>query len=481
MNILYGYLSGIGYASVCLLLSLIIYKCGVPKKITRKVVHILVGFEWVILYHFFGAGLNFLAVCLFFLVLLTVAYRFKLMPMISSDNDNAPGTVYYAVAMTGVAIVACFVPDVMVPFGVGIFCTSIGDGFAGVIGQLVKKYNPKIYASKSLFGTLANAVFSLGSVLVMEAIFDMGLAVWQMLLIAFFSVSLELVTGKGLDNITITWGVTALTYGFIHYSAITFYIVPILCTPWFIGLSLKKKVLTRGGVLLALAFDLLISLALGNFGFVLLAAFLVLAVLVDKFKKRIKNIGRTDEAEKGDCRDYMQVIANGMIAAMCAVLYLISSKQVFIIAFSASLAEALADTVSSGIGIVSHKTYDVFRLRKCEGGISGGMSLIGTLSSLVAAYLMGMIAYFFGVVNITEVLIISLSGFLGGVFDSLLGSLVQAKFKCTSCGKITEKSQHCSLPTVHHSGLSFVDNDCVNILSGCFAAVCSAFIYLVLF
>ena len=68
MDILYGYLCGIGYAALCLLMSLIIYKLGVSKKITRKIVHILVGFEWVILYHFFGAGLHFLAVCIFFLI-----------------------------------------------------------------------------------------------------------------------------------------------------------------------------------------------------------------------------------------------------------------------------------------------------------------------------------------------------------------------------------------------------------------------------
>ena len=59
------------------------------------------------------------------------------MPMISSDSDNAPGTVYYALAMTGVSLVGCFIPEVMLPFGIGVMCTSIGDGFAGVIGQLI--------------------------------------------------------------------------------------------------------------------------------------------------------------------------------------------------------------------------------------------------------------------------------------------------------------------------------------------------------
>ena len=115
--ILKGYFFGIGYAMICLLLSFIIYKLGVPKKYTRKVVHILVGFEWVILYHYMGAGIHFLSVCILFLLLLAVAYKGRLMPMIASDADNAPGTVYYAIAMTGVAFVGCFEPSVMLPFG----------------------------------------------------------------------------------------------------------------------------------------------------------------------------------------------------------------------------------------------------------------------------------------------------------------------------------------------------------------------------
>ena len=158
--ILKGYLFGALYGIACLCLALVLYKLGMPKKYTRKTVHILVGFEWFILYHFLGAGVHFLAVCLFFLALLAIAYRGRLLPMISSDADNAPGTVYYAVAMTGVAIVGCFVPEVMLPFGIGIMCTSLGDGAAGAVGQLVEKHNPRIYKNKTLLGALANLVVS---------------------------------------------------------------------------------------------------------------------------------------------------------------------------------------------------------------------------------------------------------------------------------------------------------------------------------
>ena len=480
MDIFYGYLFGIGYASVCLILSLFIYKLGVPKKVTRKIVHILVGFEWVILYSFFGAGLHFLAVCVFFLCLLTLAYKKSLMPMISSESNNAPGTVYYAVAMTGVAIVGCFNPDVMLPFGVAILCTSFGDGFAGVVGQAITKYNPKIYVNKSLYGSVANFVMSSGAAAVLNRIYGMSLTVSEIIWIGVLSVVLELVTGRGLDNITITWGVTALTYAFIYYPEIHYLVAPLVLSPFVIGFAIKKKALTYGGVVMAITLDFIISVFLSNYGFVLLISFFFGALIIDKFKKRIKLQGREEESEKGECRDYMQVIANGLVAGLCSILAFASGNPLFIVAFAAALGEALADTASSGIGIVSRSTFDIFKMRRCESGISGGMSLIGTMAALVASYAMAMIGYAFGLFDLKVLLIVTVSAFLGSIFDSFLGSLFQAKFKCKSCGKLTEKHVHCGEPTEHKGGISFMDNDSVNLLSGLFAAVIGAVMYVLI-
>ena len=91
--VLLGYLSGAAYGAVCLLIALIAYRLGLPKKYTRKIVHVLVGFEWVILNAFFGSSVHFLIVCLGFTLMLLVSYGRRLLPMISSENENAPGTV----------------------------------------------------------------------------------------------------------------------------------------------------------------------------------------------------------------------------------------------------------------------------------------------------------------------------------------------------------------------------------------------------
>lgn len=467
--ILKGYLFSIGYAFACLLLSLIAYKLGLPKKYTRKLVHILVGFEWVILYHFFGAGWHFLAVCVLFTVILAISYRCKLMPMISSDSDNAPGTVYYGIAMSVGAVVGMFIPQIMEPFGIGIMCTSIGDGTAGVVGQLIRKHNPKLWGKKSLFGCLANYITSFLSASLVCQIYGTNLSVAHCLAIALLSVELELITPFGLDNISITWGITAFAYFLVNYRISIVYILPILLTVPVIMFVLNKQALTKGGLAVAILLDVIVSVSFGNFGFIMLCAFFFGSLLIDKLKRKAKEKQGSDEGLKGDKRDAMQVMANGAVAGICALVALFSSSALLFLGFSAVLAEALADTAASGFGAFSGATIDPFRLKKCKNGLSGGMSLIGTLASLVGAFAVSAIAFAFKRISFEFFWICAGAAFLGGIFDSFLGSLLQVKYKCVVCDRITEKHTHHGESTVKYSGFEFFDNDTVNLLSGCFA------------
>ena len=471
--VLKGSIFGIGYSLVCLLVSFVLYKLGVAKTYTRKAVHILVGFEWVILYNYMGPGIHFLAVCILFLILLTIAYKGRLMPMISSDADNAPGTVYYAAAMTGVAIVGCFVPEVMLPFGIGVMCTSIGDGLAGAVGQLFTKYNPKIYGEKTLLGSLTNFVASSLSAYVISSAYSIELGILNCLMIGLLSAELELVTPYGFDNVSVTWGTTALAYAFMYFAGAGNYLAPILLSPVIVIFALSKNALTKDGVAFAIALDIAVSLAFGNRGFAVLCSFFIGAIIVDKIKNTKKNKGRDNKNEDKDCRNYMQVLANGMVAFVAAISFVITKNKIFIIPFVASLAEAFSDTVASGIGAFADKTYDPFKRQKCECELSGGMSIEGTCASLAGAFLISFVAYALGFAGygIKEFFIVATCAFLGAVFDSLLGSVLQVKYKCSVCGKITEREEHCSLPTKKYSGVSYIDNDVVNILSCAFSAI----------
>ena len=475
-----GYLFSLLYGVICLALAFLLYKFGVPKKTTRKVVHILIGFEWVILNHFIGASVHFIAVCLMFLLLLIVAYCKSLMPMISSEGDNAPGTVYYAVAMTVMSIITYFVPAMMYPFGIGVFCTSFGDGFAGVVGQSIPgRVNPKIYGNKTLLGSIANFAVSLSVAIVMSSIYDIGLTLPACFAIAIFSLFLELFTKNGLDNIAITLGTAFLAFSFVNFDETVNYIVPILVTPLIIAFANSKKALTLGGIITAIVLDIIISLSLGNFGFIILISFFALGIITDKIKKTVEKREQNSDfakKERSETRSYVQVLCNGGVGCVFAFIYLVSGERAFIIAFLASFAEALADTSASGIGSLSKSAFDVFRMKRCDRGLSGGMSIIGTIASIIGAAIISLIAMSFGAVNLYEAIIVCLCGFLGGVFDSLLGSIAQVKYKCTVCEKITEKTMHCEKNTVYYRGLKIVDNNTVNFLGTLFAASLAAFL-----
>ena len=464
-----GYIFGILYAFICLGLALVAYKLGMPKKYSRKLVHILVGAEWIILSHYMGPTYHFLVVCLIFLVLLALSHFMHLMPMISSESDNAPGTVYYAIAMSIMATICLYMPDLMIPFGIGVFCTSVGDGFAGVVGQLVKKHNPKVYGNKSLFGLLANFLFSSGVAITFMLGFDMNIELWHCFMIGILSAGLELVTVFGLDNITITLGTAFLAYSFIRWPIIEFFILPIIVTPFIIAIVVEKKVLTKNGLILAMILDAVISLTLGNFGFALLAAFLFCSVLIDKVKRHAKK--NDGIVKKGDCRDGIQVIANGLVPMMMALFYSLTFNQIFIYAYVAALAEAFADTAASGIGAFSSSVYDIFKMKKTKPGLSGGVSVVGTLAAFAAPFCISLIAFLFGAVGIEYFVLISVAAFIGVMFDSALGSLLQIKFKCPVCGEITEREVHCKKLGKRYSGFAFFDNDIVNFFSGAFAAI----------
>jgi dolichol kinase len=276
-----GYALALAYGMLCLLLSLLVYKLGVDKRLTRKLVHILVGAEWFILYHTVGAGIHFVAVCVVFTLLLYVTHKFNAMPMIASDGDNAPGTVYYGVAMTVMSIVSCFVDGYIYAFGIAVLCTSLGDGLAGVIGGSFRKCNPKILGNKTVFGVFSAFAASGVSALIFSKLYETGVTFIECVFVAILVCGVELICVRGLDNIAIPLASSLFYYALMYFDSVYLYILPILLTPFIICIVLSKNLLTVSGVVFAIVMDITVSFCLGNFGFVLLLSFLVLSVCVD--------------------------------------------------------------------------------------------------------------------------------------------------------------------------------------------------------
>lgn len=172
-------------------------------------------------------------------------------------------------------------------------------------------------------------------------------------------------------------------------------------------------------------------------------------------------------------RDRRQVLANGLWPALLALGYGVRQDEIYYLAFVSALAAACADTVSGEVGVRwGKKIFSIVNFRSVPPGVSGGVSVIGTLAGLAGSMLAALVGVgpkgwdFF--LSSRAILLISAIGFMGMLFDSLLGALVQAKYRCAVCRSAVEVPRHCGKPAEKSSGFSILDNDGVNFLATLF-------------
>lgn len=231
-------------------------------------------------------------------------------------------------------------------------------------------------------------------------------------------------------------------------------------------LGFKEKSLTRSGAFASVLVGLAIIAAFGFKGLVLLGAFFVTSSLWSKFKLEKKQRVE-DKLKKSGARDAVQVFANGGVPAILSLLYLMFHSELLLYMFICALATANSDTWASEIGSVSKRQpIHILTFRKVDAGTSGAVSLLGTLAALCGAFLIGIIGLLlWNELPIKAGIMIAIVGFIGNLFDTILGATVQVTFVCPNCGLITEKTMHCQARTVHKSGFLMFNNDTVNFLS----------------
>jgi uncharacterized protein (TIGR00297 family) len=165
-------------------------------------------------------------------------------------------------------------------------------------------------------------------------------------------------------------------------------------------------------------------------------------------------------------------LANGGIAGFLMILHTLLPQPEIYIFYLAAISAAMSDTWATEIGMVFGKNPRLIsNFKKVIPGTSGGITLAGLVGSLIGSLIIALS----GIFLITPVpdlnaqgvlLMITLSGFGGGLLDSFLGATLQAKYICTICNKITEKRTHCgSHHTQQVSGIPRMNNDFVNFVN----------------
>ena len=246
-------------------------------------------------------------------------------------------------------------------------------------------------------------------------------------------------------------------------------------------ITIKKKAFTVPAALSACAMLIIAAVCSGWSGVVIVLAayftiFAVDMIIGDRSEKVTKAIN-----QRSGARGIVQVIATALAATVAAVFSFILKKPELMIVYAAALTECLADSLASDVGVLSKKDpVDICRMKRIKRGMSGGVSLLGTLSALAGCVLMLLISWIFFGMSVKLVIAIVVIPMVGIAVDSILGSLVQAKYKCSVCGKITEKTRHCGEKTLHVGGIKLINNDAVNIISN-FATAILAAVYVLLF
>jgi uncharacterized protein (TIGR00297 family) len=231
-----------------------------------------------------------------------------------------------------------------------------------------------------------------------------------------------------------------------------------------------SKALSLSGGLAAFIIGVLIGLGFGVQGLILLGAFFLSSSILSKYKRSEKK-KMDDITQKGEVRDYTQVLANGVIPALCSLFYFINPSDYFLVAFAVSIAAANADTWASEIGSLSKKApIHIFKLMRVGAGTSGAISVLGVIASLLGSLLISVLAIIlFGDISFMIFLVILISGFMGSIWDTIIGATLQVKYRCPTCQNITEKLTHCQTPTSMISGKRYINNEVTN-LSAIFLA-----------
>ncbi len=231
----------------------------------------------------------------------------------------------------------------------------------------------------------------------------------------------------------------------------------------------RLRSLSRGG---AIAASVLGTVVFGLGGWqwavVLLAFFVLSSALTHAFAGAKQ--GAQEKYAKGGQRDQMQVLSNGGIAAAFVVAHALAPLSLWPwIGFAGALAAVNADTWATELGVLNPGKPRLITApgREVDKGTSGGVSLVGTLASLLAAAVIGVLAaVLLARAQWALLPIVAAAGLIGSLVDSLLGATVQAMYFCPTDQKETEKHPFhgCGTRTVHIRGWKWMDNDMVNVI-----------------
>lgn len=371
-----------------------------------------------------------------------VTFPLKKFQFLHKTSENSYGTLFYPLGVLSAFLVLFNQPIYL--FRVSILLLTVSDTLANVLGSLSSK-NITFRIGKDIKSINGALAFLISGGLILLAFFPdfSQIDISWIFLLLFGLLNFELISFKGSDNLTIPLGSAILLM--VQQASVSFSShLPFTLTIIAIGsiFIYKMRVLSRYGSLLAYLLGIYFA-TFHNFQWILpVLFFLITSVIFTRLNHKIRK-----KSTDSNPRNAWQVGANILPAIVVSFAYFLTGIEIFIFFYISLIAAVTADTWASELGPVFSKTcFSIAGFNQAEAGISGGVSLAGSIIALVASTIVSILSYFifFNSLNLLVIVLISLSGFLASFADSLLGAfweprLLRLRFFNNSNSNSTEK------------------------------------------
>lgn len=187
------------------------------------------------------------------------------------------------------------------------------------------------------------------------------------------------------------------------------------------AITYKRKSLDLFGSAVMIIIGIVIIFSAGTNWLLLIVLFLVMSLIATKYSKKYKmSLGEFEGR-----RTSKNVISNGVVACFMAAFggYYLP----FVGGFIGAIATATSDTLASEIGVLDQNPRLITTLQEVDPGTNGAVSVLGTAIGIVGAAVIGIAAYFLGIVaNPLSAIVVSIiSGTVGCFIDSILGAIFE--------------------------------------------------------